>query len=124
MATLTHTAIDKIPEVRMSNSQSSSVHRTCVTQIRDDLRATFRSGVTRPLEWRKQQLYQLARLAQNEANAICDALAHDFTKPRFEVMGEAASVVERALSSAEQLEEWAKPEQPDVPESQKGWKPT
>ena len=39
-------------------------------------------------------------------------------------MGDAAWVVERALSSAEQLEEWAKPEQPDVPESQRSWKPT
>ncbi|KIM65527.1 hypothetical protein SCLCIDRAFT_1212262 [Scleroderma citrinum Foug A] len=106
MTTLTHTAIDEIPK------------------IRDDLRATFRSGVTRPLEWRKHQLYQLVRLAQNEANAICDALARDYTKPRFEVMGEVATVVERALSSVEQLEEWVKPEQPDVPESQKGWKPT
>ena len=124
MTTLTHTAIDEIPKVRMSNSQSSSAHRTCITQIRDDLRATFRSGVTRPLEWRKHQLYQLVRLAQNEANAICDALARDYTKPRFEVMGEVATVVERALSSVEQLEEWVKPEQPDVPESQKGWKPT
>ena len=93
-------------------------------QIRDELRATFRSGVTRPLEWRKHQLYQLARLAQNETNAICDALARDFAKPRFDVMGEILVIVERTLISAEKLEEWIKPEQPDVPESQKSWKPT
>ena len=93
-------------------------------QIRDELRATFRSGVTRPLEWRKHQLHQLVRLAQNEANAICDALALDFAKPRFEVMGEVMMTVERTLISVEQLEEWNKPEQPDIPESQKSWKPT
>ncbi|KIM65529.1 hypothetical protein SCLCIDRAFT_22701 [Scleroderma citrinum Foug A] len=106
MTTLAYTAIDDIPE------------------IRDELRATFRSGVTRPLEWRKHQLYQLVRLAQNEANAICDALARDFAKPRFENMGDVAWVIERALSSAEKLEEWTKPEHPNVPESQRSWKPT
>ena len=103
---------------------SSSAYQTCVLQIRDDLRATFRSGITRPLEWRKHQLYQVIRLVQNEANVICDALANDFAKPRFEVMGEVGSTVKRALSNVEQLEEWVKSEQPDVPESQKSWKPT
>ncbi|KAL4071649.1 Aldehyde/histidinol dehydrogenase [Scleroderma yunnanense] len=95
-----------------------------LVQIRDDLRTTFRSGVTRPLEWRKHQLHQLARLAQNEADAICDALSRDFSKPRFEAIGEIGMVIGRVLSSAEQLEEWVKPEQPVVPEYQKGWKPT
>ena len=93
-------------------------------QIRDELRATFRSGVTRPLEWRKHQLYQLARLAQNEANAICDALARDYAKPRGDALGEVFFVIKRALGSAEQLDELAKHEQPDVPESQKSLKPT
>ena len=97
----------------------------CISnQIRDELRTTFRSGVTRPLEWRKNQLYQLARLVQNEADAICDALFRDFAKPRFEVMGEIRRSIERILISAEKLGEWNKPEQPDVPESQKSSKPT
>lgn len=106
-STLTYTPIEEIPK------------------IRDDLRTTFKTGVTRSLEWRKRQLYQVARLAQNEVEAICDAMARDFAKPRFEVMvAELAAVVQRALKSAESLEEWIKPEHPDVPDFQKSWKPT
>ncbi|KAH0833838.1 aldehyde dehydrogenase [Lanmaoa asiatica] len=94
-------------------------------QIRETLRATFKTGVTRPLAWRKHQLYQLARLVQNEADALCDALAKDLSKPRVEVlMTEIGAIVERATKSAEQLDAWAMPEHPEVPDWQKGWKPT
>lgn len=93
-------------------------------QIKETLRATFRTGVTRPLAWRKHQLYQLARLVQNEADAICDALAKDFSKPRTDVlMTEVAVIVERAIKSAEKLDAWAAPEHPEVSDRQKGWKP-
>ncbi|KAG6332317.1 hypothetical protein ID866_6770, partial [Astraeus odoratus] len=96
-----------------------------IPQIRDDLRVTFKSGVTRSLEWRRRQLHQLARLAQNEADAIAEAIARDFAKPRFEVVVmEAGWIVQCALQNAEKLEEWAKPEEPTVQESQKRWKPT
>ncbi|KAI6046580.1 aldehyde dehydrogenase [Pisolithus marmoratus] len=104
---LTYTPIEEIP------------------RIRNELRSTFKTELTRSLEWRKRQLYQLARLAQNEAEAICDALARDFAKPRFEVIvAELAGVVNFALKSAEKLEEWTQPEQPDVPNFQRSWKPT
>ncbi|KAI9459378.1 aldehyde dehydrogenase [Boletus coccyginus] len=94
-------------------------------QIRETLVATFKAGVTRPLAWRKHQLYQLARLAQNEADAICDALAKDLSKPKMEVLlTEVGPIVERALKSAEQLDAWAAPEYPEVPDFQKEWKPT
>ncbi|KAG6331416.1 hypothetical protein ID866_7675 [Astraeus odoratus] len=96
-----------------------------IPQIRDDLRATFKSGVTLPLEWRRHQLHQVARLAQIEADAICEAIARDFNKPRFEVIAvEVGPAIQNALKSAEKLEEWAKPEHPAVSESQKSWKPT
>ncbi|KAF8438329.1 aldehyde dehydrogenase [Boletus edulis BED1] len=96
-----------------------------IPKIRETLRATFKAGVTRPLEWRKHQLYQLARLAQNEADAICDALNKDLSKPRLEVLRtEVGNIVERATKSAQKLDVWAAPEHPDVPDWQKGWKPT
>jgi len=96
-----------------------------ISKIRETLRATFKAGVTRPLAWRKHQLYQLARLAQNEADVICDALAEDLSKPRVEVlMGEVGAIVERATKSASLLDTWAAAEYPEVPDWQKGWKPT
>ncbi|KAG2137857.1 aldehyde dehydrogenase [Suillus bovinus] len=95
-----------------------------IPKIRDALRATFRSGVTRPIKWRQHQLYQLARMAQNERELICDALKKDLGKPKTEVlMAEVGCVVERALKSAEQLPEWAKTEYPEVADWQKPWKP-
>lgn len=94
-------------------------------KIRNALRGTFQSGVTRSIPWRQNQLYQLARMAQNERDAICDALQKDLGKPRTEVlMAEVAPVVERAVKTAEQLPQWASPEYPEVPGWQKQWKPT
>jgi aldehyde dehydrogenase (NAD+) len=64
-------------------------------------------------------------MAQNERGAICDALQNDLGKPRTEVlMAEVGVIVERAVKSAEQLPQWAKPEYPEVPEWQQPWKPT
>lgn len=96
-----------------------------IPKIRDALRATFRSGVTRPIAWRQHQLYQLARMAQNERELICDALQKDLGKPKTEVlMAEVGSIIERAVKSAELLPEWAKTEYPEVADWQKPWKPT
>jgi aldehyde dehydrogenase (NAD+) len=107
MATLIYTPVDEIPK------------------IRDALRAAFKSGVTRSIAWRKHQLYQLARMAQNETEAFCGALAKDLSKPRVEILaGELGTVIQRAIKSAEQVEEWARTEHPEVPAKQKGWKPT
>lgn len=53
-------------------------------QIRDELRATFRKGVTRPFAWRRHQLLQLARMAQENAEAFADALYADLGRPRME----------------------------------------
>ncbi|KAG2354792.1 aldehyde dehydrogenase [Suillus spraguei] len=98
---------------------------SALPKIRDALRATFRSGITRPLPWRQHQLYQLARMAQNERELICDAINKDLGKPKTEVlMAEVGTVIERAVKSAQQLPEWAKTEYPDVPDWQKPWKPT
>lgn len=108
-----------------SGVQSQMILLEHGAQIRETLVATFKAGVTRPLAWRKHQLYQLARLAQNEADAICDALAKDLSKPKMEaLLTEVGPIVERALKSAEQLDAWAAPEYPEVPDFQKGWKPT
>ncbi|KIK37351.1 hypothetical protein CY34DRAFT_810427 [Suillus luteus UH-Slu-Lm8-n1] len=96
-----------------------------IPQIRDALRATFRSGLTRPIAWRQHQLYQIARMAQNERELICDALKKDLGKPKTEVlMNEIGSTIDIAVKSAQRLPEWAKTEHPEVADWQKPWKPT
>lgn len=107
MVDLKYTSVDEIPK------------------IRDTLKDTFRKGVLRPLEWRKQQLLQLARLAQDNADTLAEAISEDMGKPKVETFAvEVAAIIERCLKSAKNLEEWAKPEIVQVPDWQKPWTPT
>ncbi|KAG6852860.1 hypothetical protein C0991_008495 [Blastosporella zonata] len=96
-----------------------------IPKIREALRASFRKGVTRPLEWRRHQLLQLARMVQENTDVLAEALAADLGRPRQEAfMAEIGAVIEKALICAEKLEEWAKPAQVKVPDWQKSWSPT
>lgn len=49
-----------------------------------ELRASFRSGLTRPLSWRRAQLAQLRRLLREGEAELLDALATDLGKPAIE----------------------------------------
>lgn len=51
----------------------------------DRLRATFRTGRTKPLAWRRQQLIRLRDLLTDNRAAIADALYADLRKNRAEV---------------------------------------
>ncbi|KAG1733845.1 hypothetical protein EDB19DRAFT_1614688, partial [Suillus lakei] len=76
-------------------------------KIRDALRVTFRSGLTRPIAWCQHQLYQLARMAQNVRELICDALKKDLGKPKTMVlMSEVGNIIKGAVKSAEWLPIW------------------
>ena len=55
-----------------------------ISNLAEDLRSTYRLGITRPLEWRRRQLKQmLAMLTDNEAE-IMAALKTDLGKPTVE----------------------------------------
>ncbi|KAJ6590364.1 aldehyde dehydrogenase [Mycena sp. CBHHK59/15] len=96
-----------------------------IPSIRDTLRANFRKGVTRPIEWRKEQLLQLARMVQENGQAFADALGKDLGKPKIEVyFSEIGAIVERCITSAAELQEWAKPLAVQPPDWQKSWNPT
>ncbi|KAF6765639.1 Aldehyde/histidinol dehydrogenase [Ephemerocybe angulata] len=59
------------------------------------------------LPYRQHQLLQLARLVQENADALCHSLWVDEGKPRQEVlMAEIGAVIDRALKSARELEAW------------------
>ncbi|TDL15121.1 aldehyde dehydrogenase [Rickenella mellea] len=96
-----------------------------IEQIHALLYKTFKSKTCHPLSYRRTQLHKLARLVQENAELIADAIHKDLGKPKFEVyMAETGPIVERCLISAKSLEEWSKDETPEVPEWQKAWKPT
>ena len=105
--------------------QMSIHHISTISQIHARLRATYKSGVTRPLAYRRKQLLQLARLMQENVTAFEDAELHDLGKPRMEVaLIELTTVVQACLYAAKNLEEWAKPEKPVVEEWRSSWDTT
>jgi aldehyde dehydrogenase (NAD+) len=86
------------------------------SQVVADLRAAFDAGLTRPLEWRKEQLAGLRRLLAEGERELVDALAADMGKPSLE-----ARVTDVAVARAEvkelarHLDQWARPERVGLP---------
>ena len=64
-------------------------------------------------------------MAQDNAEAFAAAIHADLGRPKVEVYAaEIGPIVERSIICAEKVEEWARPELPQVPEWVKPWKPT
>jgi aldehyde dehydrogenase (NAD+) len=91
--------------------------RQTTSQIHTRLRATFDSGKTLPLEYRRAQLLALARLTQENADALLGALHSDLGRHKLEGnLPEISPVVAGCILSANSLEEWTKSEKPQVEE--------
>ena len=76
----------------------------------DDLRATYRSGVTRPLAWRRRQLEQLVRMLEEHETEFLDALRIDLGKPGLEgFVSEIAFVTAEIRSMIKHLARWNRP---------------
>jgi aldehyde dehydrogenase (NAD+) len=56
-----------------------------IASIHSKAKDSFKAGVSRTLEFRRHQLLQLARLVQENADLIRDALRADLHKQKFEV---------------------------------------
>ncbi|KAF8961613.1 NADP-aldehyde dehydrogenase [Flammula alnicola] len=96
-----------------------------IPRIHDALRKKFRTGITKPLKWRRHQLLQLARFAKENEDALVECIRQDLGRAKQEtVMSEVTPIVERSLICAEKLEEWTKPEEVTVQAWQQGWNPT
>lgn len=83
------------------------------------LRATYRSGRTRPYEWRRAQLEGLVRfLAEREAD-IAEALAADLGRSPFEAwFGDIAPPKDEAELALKHLRRWMRPQRRRVPLAQ------
>ena len=80
---------------------------TDVASIVADLRATFESGRTRDLAWRRRQLDGIAALVRDHEHRLCEALEADFAKPPFDTwLTELALVKEEATHAAKHLRSW------------------
>ena len=82
------------------------------------LRATFRSGRTRPLEWRLAQLAALVRLVEEGEAEFAAALAQDLGRPPVEAwLADLAPVTAEAKHAIKHLHKWTKAKRVPVPVS-------
>ncbi|KAG8903656.1 hypothetical protein FRB99_002894 [Tulasnella sp. 403] len=108
----------------MSNS-SVPVPISAFPAIREELKKSFRSGKTRDIAYRKQQLAQVAYMVQENADRFNEAIRLDLHRPYLEtVLTELGPVVGQALLAIENLEQWTAPN--PLPEAEtapfhKGW---
>jgi aldehyde dehydrogenase (NAD+) len=80
------------------------------------LRATFASGRTRPLAWRRAQLEGLQRMLVERERDLLGALASDLAKPATEAYATEIGFVKGEVRHAlAHLERWTKPERLRVP---------
>ncbi|TXS35409.1 aldehyde dehydrogenase family protein, partial [Streptomyces sp. uw30] len=81
------------------------------TALVDRLRATFRTGHTKPLAWRRTQLTRLRDLLTDNRAAIADALYADLRKNRAEADAmEIDLTIVEIDDYLEHLEEWTTPQ--------------
>ncbi|XP_074032094.1 aldehyde dehydrogenase, dimeric NADP-preferring isoform X2 [Leptinotarsa decemlineata] len=81
------------------------------TQIVETARAAFKSGQTKPVPYRRQQLKNLLRFLKNEEETLCDVLQKDLKKPFQECIAHEVGVLEKDLNDClKNLKSWSAPE--------------
>ncbi|KAG0002690.1 Aldehyde dehydrogenase [Entomortierella chlamydospora] len=79
-----------------------------IPKIVSNLRSAYHAGVTRSLEYRKQQLRGLYNLISENDAAIRDAVFKDLHKPPAELMiGESGMVKQECIDAIKNLDKWA-----------------
>jgi aldehyde dehydrogenase (NAD+) len=85
-------------------------------EVVDERRATFSTGVTTPIAWRKVQLRALEVMVNENAAAFEGALEADLGRPRAETFfAESALVLREAAGLRRHLDSWARTESVRTP---------
>ncbi|MGW2368380.1 aldehyde dehydrogenase family protein [Streptomyces sp. NPDC001667] len=80
------------------------------------LRATFRTGRTKPVDWRTTQLRRLRTLLTEEGAALADALHEDLGKSAYEAYRTEIDFTIREIDhTLDHLDAWLRPEPAPVP---------
>ncbi len=87
-----------------------------IAQIVQTLRTAFNNGLTRNLDWRKNQLVALERMMIENEAAIAEALKADLGKPYGEACtAEIDLVVKEAVHARKNLRRWTRPQRTGTP---------
>ena len=83
------------------------------------LRRSFDDGLTRPLEWRRQQLRALERMLAEGEDELIEAMHADMGKPPVEArLTDLALVASEVVYMLRHMERWARPRRAGVPMAQ------
>ena len=99
-----------------STSKATSKARTDIIEMRRRLRASFESGRTTDLEWRRSQLEGLIRFLEENEKELVDAMVVDLGKPRFDAwLTDLLTTRDEARHALKHLKDWARPHRHPVP---------
>ncbi|CAG9812694.1 unnamed protein product [Phaedon cochleariae] len=106
-----------IPRAKLSNAavidvENVSAGKNTAKELVENTRKAFRSQRTLSYSFRREQLRNLLRFFDNEAEAICEALYKDLKKPKAESMAGEICMVRREVAGAlSNLKSWMEPEE-------------
>jgi len=87
-----------------------------VRELVHELRKSFESGLTRPLDWRREELQAFKRLLADGEEELIDAMHEDMGKPALEARLTDLSFVAAEIDvMLKNLDRWARPERVSVP---------
>src|SRR5262249_9761513 len=97
------------PKTSEATNGAAAAQQSEVAATVARLRKTFASGRTRSIEWRKQQLLQLARLMEENEDAIAKALAEDLDRNAAEAfIADIATTLAEAKYAAKKVRKWTR----------------
>ncbi|MBM3730452.1 MAG: aldehyde dehydrogenase family protein [Actinobacteria bacterium] len=95
--------------------ESTSTSQSIAGRVAE-VRANYRSGTTRPLDWRRRQLQAMVRMLKENEAEFQAALANDLGKPVAEgYISDIAFVVSEVKLMLKNLERWNKPRRVGTP---------
>ncbi|MFD8705394.1 aldehyde dehydrogenase family protein [Kitasatospora sp. NPDC059648] len=120
-----HIAVDRNLYTGQNPASSAALAHRLVEALATDaatvvkrLRATFRSGHTKPLAWRLDQLQALRSLLTEQSQALLAALNADLGKGEAEAhRTEVAFTINEIDHTVKHLEEWLQPKPAGVPDA-------
>ena len=100
----------------MTDTDATAGTAAAYQELVDSLRATFDSGRTRSIDWRRAQLRGLVRMFEEHADEFERALAEDLGRPPVEAYGADLGVTVTEIKYLlKHLDSWAKPEKRRLP---------
>jgi aldehyde dehydrogenase (NAD+) len=103
-------------QVEKTTEKQTGFGRNEAAGLVESLRKTYRSGKTRSLAWRQQQLHAVRRLVEENEQALIEALKKDMGRSEFETtVAETGYLIGEVKYTLKHLAKWMKPKKVKAP---------